>query len=51
MIARLRRQHHRAWLILMVALATILVVAWSSRRPEHLMERLPAVLLENKAVP
>ena len=50
MIARLRRRHRRAWLVLVVALAVIFVVAWSARRPAQLMERLPAAL-QNSSTP
>ena len=49
MIAPLRRRHFRLWLALAVALPVILAVAWSTRRPGPMMEKLPEVLTKNSA--
>ena len=45
MIARLRKRHRCMWLVLAVLLPVIIFVAWRSRRPAVIMDRLPPELL------
>jgi hypothetical protein len=47
MILELRQRHRRMWLALAVVLPGIVIVAWFSRRPAAVMERLPPEFLQN----
>ena len=51
MILPLRQRHRIVWIALAIALPLVVVIAWRTRHPPALMDRLPPELVEKEGEP